>query len=200
MGNSQGRYIGRTDEPLLDEERIKLEKGSYPRADALFVSPLQRCRQTAAAMYPGYPVRIVEEMAECDFGSFENKNWKEMKNDPQYQAWIDSNGALPFPGGEDPQEFRKRCCRGFEMTVAECFRKKIESAVFVVHGGTIMSILEHYAVPGKEFYDWHVKNGEGYKIEIRPSLWTPARREIHEIVQIRFDERSRDLQPLSRTD
>lgn len=188
MGNSQGRYIGITDEPLLDEERIKLEKRSYPRADAVFVSPMLRCRQTAAAIYPDQAVRIIEELAECDFGSFENKNWKEMTDDPEYQAWIDSNGTLPFPGGEDQMHFRKCCCRGFEKAIAECFRKKIESAAFVVHGGTIMSILERYAVPEKDFYDWHVGNGEGYQIEILPSLWTSARREIHKAVPLEFAE------------
>ncbi len=181
MGNSQGRYIGVTDEPLLDEERIKLETRSYPQAEAVFVSPMLRCRQTAAAIYPGRAVRIAEELAECDFGSFENKNWKELTDDPEYQAWIDSNGTLPFPGGEDPVCFRRRCCRGFEKAVAECFRGNIGSAAFVVHGGTIMSILERYAVPEREFYDWHVGNGEGYRIEVLSSLWTPARKEIHSV-------------------
>ncbi len=188
MGNSQGRYIGITDEPLLDNERIKLEQRSYPEAKAVFVSPLLRCRQTAAAIYPDHPVRIMEDMAECDFGSFENKNWKEMKDDPEYQAWIDSDGTLPFPGGEDPMEFRKRCCRGFERAVAGCLREKIESAAFVVHGGTIMSILEQYAVPQKGFYDWHVENGEGYRMEIISSLWTPSRREIHDVQPLLFSD------------
>lgn len=184
MGNREGRYIGVTDEPLLEEERKKLERRSYPRADAVFVSPMLRCRQTAAAIYPNQAVRIIEELAECDFGSFENKNWQEMTNDPEYQAWIDSNGTLPFPGGEDQAHFRRRCCRGFEKSVAECFRKNIDRAAFVVHGGTIMSILECYAVPERNFYDWHVGNGEGYAIEILPSLWMPARREIHKAVPL----------------
>lgn len=185
MGNLQGRYIGITDEPLMDEERRKLERRSYPRAEAVFVSPLLRCRQTAVVLYPDQAVRIIEELAECDFGSFENKNWQEMTDDPEYQMWIDSNGTLPFPGGEDPVHFRKRCCRGFEKAVAECCRKKIEHAAFVVHGGTIMSILERYAVPERDFYDWHVGNGEGYQIEILPSLWTSARREIHKAVPLK---------------
>lgn len=85
-------------------------------------------------------------------------------------------------------EFRKRCCRGFERAVAGCLREKIESAAFVVHGGTIMSILEQYAVPQKGFYDWHVENGEGYRMEIISSLWTPSRREIHDVQPLLFSD------------
>ena len=181
MGNTQGRYIGTTDEPLLENERKRLEQRSYPQAQAIFVSPLLRCRQTADVIYPGRPVHIMEELAECDFGSFENKNWMDMKEDPKYQEWIDSDGALPFPGGEDLMEFRRRCCRGFERAVAGCLRRDVKSAVFVVHGGTIMSILEEYAVPQKGFYDWHVENGEGYEMNLIASLWTSSRREIHDI-------------------
>ncbi|MBS6196243.1 MAG: histidine phosphatase family protein [Clostridiales bacterium] len=179
LGNTQNRYIGTTDEPLLEEEEKRLKEQSYPQPETVFVSPLLRCRQTAAAIFPGYPVRIMEELAECDFGIFENKNWKELTGNPLYQAWIDSNGTLPFPEGEDSHAFRSRCCRGFERAVRECFRENIETAAFVVHGGTIMSIMERYAVPQKDFYNWHTGNGEGYELELNPSLWTPARREIH---------------------
>lgn len=180
-GNRHGRYIGTTDEPLLEEERKKLENQTYPPAKTVFVSPLLRCRQTAEVLYPGQPVHILEELAECCFGSFENKNWKELSGDPDYQAWIDSGGTLPFPGGEDPMGFRDRCARGFDRAVSECFRKKETSAAFVIHGGTIMSILERYVRPEKDFYQWQVKNGEGYELELEPSLWTSSRREIHRI-------------------
>lgn len=178
MGNLYHRYIGTTDEPVLEEEMEKLKSRNWPDAEAVFESPLLRCRQTAEIICPGRPVRIIDEFSECNFGSFENKNWQELKDNTEYQAWIDSNGTLPFPGGEDPQEFRKRCCRGFEKVVAECMRRKISRALLVVHGGTIMSIMERYVVSEKSFYDWHVKNGEGYLVIVEPSLWTPARREI----------------------
>ena len=178
MGNLYHRYIGTTDEPVLEEEMEKLKSRNWPDAEAVFESPLLRCRQTAEIICPGRPVRMIDEFAECDFGSFENKNWQELKDNTEYQAWIDSNGTLPFPGGEDPYEFRKRCCYGFEKVVAECMHRKISRALLVVHGGTIMSIMERYVVSEKSFYDWHVKNGEGYLVIVEPSLWTSDRREI----------------------
>ena len=48
-----------------------------------------------------------------DFGEFEGKNYIELQKDPNYQAWIDSNGTLPFPGGESREAFIKRCEQGF---------------------------------------------------------------------------------------
>ena len=99
MGNREKRYIGTTDEPLTKEAQEKLGEKNAPGVEAVFVSPLLRCRQTAEALFPGQPMRILEELAECDFGKFENKNWQELTKDPDYQAWIDSSGTLPFPGG-----------------------------------------------------------------------------------------------------
>lgn len=49
---------------------------------------------------------IIEELSECDFGEFENKNYKELSGNQDYQRWIDSNGTLPFPGGESREAFK----------------------------------------------------------------------------------------------
>ena len=78
-GNSHQRYIGVTDEPLCEEGRKLLEKFTYPAVQALFVSPLKRCRETASILFPKGEQRIVPLLAECDFGEFENKNYKELQ-------------------------------------------------------------------------------------------------------------------------
>lgn len=170
-GNQQNRYIGVTDEPVLKEDQERLRKQNYPKAEKLFVSPLLRCRQTAECIYPGQEQLIIPRLRECDFGRFENKNWQEMTGDPEYQAWVDSNATLPFPGGEDPVEFRRRACQGFLDGLKKCAKdsadgRKTESAAFVVHGGVIMAVMERFAEEKKEFYEWHVGNGEGYEAEV----------------------------------
>ena len=99
-GNKLSRYIGTTDEPLCQEGTEFLHKMDYPKVQAVYVSPLKRCVQTAEILFPGEPVHIIEELAECDFGEFENKNYKELEGNRHYQEWIDSNGTLHFPGGE----------------------------------------------------------------------------------------------------
>ena len=103
-GNRHQRYIGVTDEPLCPEGIERLKNITYPKPQAIFVSPLRRCQETAEILFPGQKVRIIDQLAECNFGEFENKNYKELSDDPRYQAWIDSNGIMAFPGGESKEE------------------------------------------------------------------------------------------------
>ena len=72
-GNKLQRYIGTTDEPLSTEGKKFLEKLTYPMPEALYVSPLCRCVETAGILFPGKSFHIIEELSECDFGEFENK-------------------------------------------------------------------------------------------------------------------------------
>ena len=87
-----------------------------------------------------------------DFGEFEGKNYIELQKNPNYQAWIDSNGTLPFPGGESREAFIKRCEQGFyrmligiKGRLQKMDEKQPSSKITagaVVHGGTIMAIFE----------------------------------------------------------
>ena len=174
FGNTLGRYIGITDEELCPEGREELaalrECGQYRSIcpDLVYVSPLRRCRQTAEILFPGVPQEICRNLRECDFGEFENKNYKELSGNPAYQAWVDSGGTLPFPGGESREAFQERCRVEFARVLRALKRQAGSNAVFVVHGGTIMSILSAYAPQGAAdpFYRWQVKNGEGWR-----ALW-----------------------------
>ena len=164
-GNKYGRYIGVTDEPLCPDGQEFLSKLDYPEPDRVYISPMKRCIQTAQILFPKKSLQIIEELAECDFGEFENKNYKELDGNANYQAWIDSNGTLPFPGGESREEFKRRNLRGFERAIAGCIRGGISQAAFVIHGGTIMSILEKVGIPKRSYYDFQTGNGEGYRLE-----------------------------------
>ncbi len=162
-GNELGRYIGTTDEGLSLGGRKALEGCRCPKVEVVYASPLRRCRETAKILWPGIPVHFMEKLRECDFGEFENKNYRELSGNPAYQAWVDSGGTLPFPGGEKGADFRSRCREGFLEALEEIRKTGKKQAAFVVHGGTIMSILEAYALPGHDFYHWQAKNGKGYR-------------------------------------
>ena len=75
QGNLLGQYIGSTDLPLaqegIDRLRSMAAGGGYPKAQAYYCSPLQRCRETLALLYPGAEPVIVEDFRECDFGAWE---------------------------------------------------------------------------------------------------------------------------------
>ena len=121
---------------------------------------------------------IIEELSECDFGEFENKNYKELDGNADYQAWVDSNGMLPFPGGESREEAKRRNLTGFDKAVTRCIRRGTSQAALVIHGGTIMNIMEEYAQIPRSFYEWHVKNGGGYEVELDENLWQKNRKEL----------------------
>lgn len=170
-GNLKGRYIGRTDEHLCQEGKKALSELSYPVPDGLFISPMIRCRETAEILFPGKKFRIMDQLSETDFGDFENKNYRELAGNPDYQAWVDSGGNLPFPGGESRENFRKRILDGFRRVIVKCSRENLQSAALIVHGGTIMTLMEAWGRPERDFYSWHVKNGHCYVSETDENLW-----------------------------
>ena len=178
--NREHRYLGRTDESLSGEGRAGLLKrrngNCYPDVDVLFTSPMKRCMSTAEILYPYRDPIVIPEWVEMDFGAFEGKNYAELNGDKQYQAWIDSNGTLPFPEGESREEFLMRCETGFNRMLETLAKmaacgKAPETVGMVVHGGTIMSILSKYC--GGDYFDYQVSNGDGYVCILRDGNDSP---------------------------
>lgn len=177
-GNLEKRYIGaKTDEPLCKAGYELLKEKHYPKVEKVIASPMKRCIETAQLLFPDTQIQIEESLRECDFGEFENKNYQELKDNPKYQEWIDSMATLAFPGGESPQQFKDRCIAGFDKMVDTCIRRHYRNVAMVVHGGTIMSILEQYGVPQRSYYDWRVENGCGYHLYLSEQNWKMGRRE-----------------------
>lgn len=159
-GNLEKRYIGSTDEPLCDvgiAQAKELTKQNF-RADSLFVSPMLRTRQTAELAFPKKPYTVVNDFRETDFGLFEGKSAAELSDCPEYRAWVDSMCLDPIPQGESVADFKARCCSAFEAAIKTL--PDNTHAAFVVHGGVIMSVFEKHAQPKRDFYDYHIGNGE----------------------------------------
>jgi len=166
-GNQEHRYVGVTDEGLLPEAGKYLSSKKMLPVGRVYTSPKKRCLQTAAVLYPMLTPLVVEELAECDFGAFEYCNYRELNGNPDYQRFIDTNGESGFPGGEDRKSFQARILRGFQKVLArEKEMGDLQDIAFVVHGGTIMAILDKLAKPHRDYYGWQVKNGEGFVAEV----------------------------------
>lgn len=176
-GNLEKRYVGRTDEGLTEASRqALLQTGEKRRQSfygllgpvaALYVSPMRRCRETAALAFPekdfpGVPVRLVPGLAECEFGRFEYKSYRELSGDADYQRFIDSGGTDGFPEGEAVAQFKRRCAGAFRQEVLALMEKTDKTAVFVIHGGSIMAVLEAFGRPEKEYYSWQTGCLSGY--------------------------------------
>ena len=176
-GNREKRYIGcRTDEHLLPEvrEMLSKQKSAIPEVEAVYASPMARCRETAEILFPDHKasgngasggfsdrntVQIIDELSECDFGRFEGHNYKELSGDPEYQEWIDSGGTLAFPGGDSREEFLRKSKAGLFTVIEDMELRGIRKAAVVTHGGVIMNLMEAYARPGRSFYEWNTETG-----------------------------------------
>lgn len=169
-GNLERRYIGRTDEPLCEQgvSQIRRLKTQGLSADRVFVSPALRARQTAGLLFPQIRPVVLADLRETDFGAFEGKNALELENDPDYRAWVEAGCQTPPPGGEDIGDFKARCCQTFCAVMAQL--PKGEKVAFVLHGGSIMAILETFARPRRDFYEYHVENGGFFACRYRAGI------------------------------
>ena len=187
-GNEKRQYIGSTDEALSEQEVQnfvqKQKRKNYPPVQQVIVSPMKRCIQTAELIYPKNQVTQEELLKECDFGIFEGKTYEELKDKAEYQAWLDSGGTIAFPEGEDQKEFRLRCVKGMLCQIDRLCKENVESAAFVVHGGTIMAVLEQLAEDQKYFYHWQVENGGGYRILVDEEEWKSGVHRFREIQKL----------------
>lgn len=173
--NYDGRYIGcKTDLPLapegLNELRLLKDDIDYPEIERLYSSPMLRCRQTGAVLYPDFEPVTVEELKEYDFGSFENKTAAELESNPSFIPWTSGRLSAP-PGGEDNSGFIKRICVGFNKIVLDMIEGGLTESAVIMHGGAIMMLLGVSAVPRNKPVEWTADNGRGYSVRVTPSLY-----------------------------
>ena len=173
--NILGQYIGsKTDMPLspegLNELRLLKDDIEYPSVQAVYSSPLLRCRQTAAVLYPDMPVISVDNLKEYDFGDFEGKTAAELEIHPDFIAW--ASGKLDStPNGESNSDFIKRLCLGLNEIVIDMLNNGINESAVIMHGGAIMMLLGATAVPQHKPVEWTADCGRGYSILVTPSLY-----------------------------
>ena len=170
-GNEKKRYMGcRSDESLSEagaaavkEKQCLVAELFAENVPLCFVSPLRRCKESAALLGFSHP-RVIPELTEIDFGDFEGGTYEELKDLPSYRDWIRVGGLLAPPGGEDRLSFQTRTLEGFEKLLRELEKEGAGEALAVCHGGSLMVILS--ALTGEEYYDFQVAPGEGYLVTL----------------------------------
>ena len=171
----RGKYIGSTDVPLSEDGIRNLkdydERYIYPGTQVVFTSPLKRCTETAAILYPDQKAIVIDELRECDFGLWEGKTADELKNDPEFEKWLAGERGAKPPKGESGAEFNERICSVFEQLVDGLIKTNNTEAVIITHGGVIMTLLAVYGIPRAKPFDWIMDNGFGYSARITPMLW-----------------------------
>lgn len=164
--NTKRKYLSYTDQPIIPEEHDRIKKlkseGFFPEADMIFTSGLLRTKETASCLYPGEEYTALLDFDEMNFGKFELKGYNELKDDPDYQAWLDSGSTIKIPGGESMEEFIARQNKGFASALV--LGKDCDRISVVCHGGTIMALVSSYT--DMDYYDCMVRHLEGCSCQI----------------------------------
>ena len=166
--NEQHLYCGSTDIGLsVAGKAAILEKkaaGIYPDPSGyrIITSGMKRCEQTLRLIYGDIPHKVDISFREIDFGEFEMRSYEQLKNDPQYIAWItgDNETNIP-PGGESGEMMTRRVINGLDKIIADgC------DTVIVTHGGVIAAMMQYlFPDEAKNRYEWQPEQGGGYYID-----------------------------------
>ena len=155
--NAQKRYQGQRDIPLSAAGLAQLCRADID-PKVVYISTLQRTRQTAEVLFPQAKLIPVDGLKEMNFGSFEGRN---------YIAWVAANCESRCPDGERKDQFSDRICKTFSALVDKALANGEEMLVILAHGGTQMAALERYALPHRDYYDWCGPNAGGFVLDAR---------------------------------
>ena len=157
--NERRLYCGSTDLPLSDAGREELRQLHYDIKNVRFLtSGMKRTNETLRTLFGDVPYEVDSRFREVDFGIFEMHSYEELKDTPEYQAWLtgDNDANVP-PNGESGVQMIKR--------VLQAFSEIQEDACIITHGGCIAAIMEHlFPNENKNRYEWQPLQGKGYMI------------------------------------
>ncbi len=179
-GNLNAQYIGHTDLPLttnsINELRNIKATEHYPEVDAVFSSPLKRCKDSAAIMFPKSNILEIEDFIEYNFGEFEGLTAEDLKDNEDFKNWLHGDIYSSTPFGESNAQFAQRVCAAFEKVVDGCVKTGTNNIAIVGHAGVLMTILSCYGLPEAPMAHWQMDAGYGFKLRLTPSLWMQARK------------------------
>ena len=157
--NEKHLYCGSIDLPLSNTGREELRNLHYDIENVRFLtSGMKRTNETLRILFGDVPYEVDPRFREVDFGIFEMHSYDQLKDTPEYQAWIngDNEANIP-PNGESGVRMKER--------VLNAFSEIKEDTCIITHGGCIAAIMEHlFPDAGKNRYEWQPKPGQGYAI------------------------------------
>jgi probable phosphoglycerate mutase len=107
-GRTSGLHLAEAghDQAARAAERI----AELKRVDAVYTSPLERARETAAPIgaATGVRPRVDRGLLECDFGEWTGGELKKLMRTPEWQTVQRAPSTFRFPGGESFTEMQTR--------------------------------------------------------------------------------------------
>jgi probable phosphoglycerate mutase len=118
-GRAPGLHL--SDKGLTQAERAAERIAELARRPvAVYASPLERARETAAPIARAIkrPVRVERGLNECDFGEWTGRRLSALRRRAQWRQVQHAPSAFRFPGGESFAEMQQRIWGAIERLAA----------------------------------------------------------------------------------
>ncbi len=139
-GRAPGLHL--SDTGRAQAEAVAARLGEVKTIHALYSSPLERTRETAApiARTLGLRTKIDRGLIECDFGQWTGAELGKLVKLPEWSTVQKSPSIFCFPNGESFVEMQTRIV---STIAALCQRHRGETIVCVSHADPIKAALAH---------------------------------------------------------
>lgn len=108
----EGVCYGRTDvglAPSFEKEKKAIQKKiPHEVFDAIFSSPLSRCKKLAESLFPNKQITFDERLLELNFGDWEGLHWDDISTSEEAEAFFNDYINTACPDGESYQDMLKR--------------------------------------------------------------------------------------------
>lgn len=174
LDNEASRYSGWIDSKLSEKgiSEIKAiakyyqqEKIFSTEINRIYTSDLQRTTQTAQLLFQEkYPIKQDKQLREMHFGEFEGQTYEELKENPNYQTWLNNLFTYQLPNGESFNQFTNRIDKSINQIKLEILQEELNHVVLVVHGGVIRYLLTKLTNHSHSFFEWEVPFARGFQL------------------------------------
>jgi probable phosphoglycerate mutase len=139
-GRAPGLHLADTGRAQAEAAAARIAQ--LPAVAAVYASPLERTRETAApiAKARGLKVQIARGLLECDFGEWTGAALKELFKLPEWSTVQRYPSGFRFPGGESFTEMQQRITGAIAQLVA---KHPGETIVAVSHADPIKAAIAH---------------------------------------------------------
>ena len=121
---------------------VALRLAEFPRIDAIYASPLERTRETAAPLAKTLKQKVVVDkgLIECDFGDWTGAKLTDLMKKPEWSTVQRAPSTFRFPNGESFTEMQVRI-----TTALDSIRLRHPGGVVVCfsHADPIKAALAH---------------------------------------------------------
>jgi probable phosphoglycerate mutase len=139
-GRAPGLHLA--DAGHMQADAVAARIGKLPSVAAVYASPLERTRETAAPIAKGLGLKVTIDrgLLECDFGEWTGRQLKELFKLPEWVTVQRYPSGFRFPGGESFTEMQQRITGAIARLVE---RHRGQTIVAVSHADPIKAAVAH---------------------------------------------------------